>query len=127
MKSLQEKVFEYVKNEYGVSPEFLWQKYPDFAVLRCEQTKKWFGILMKVKCKKLGIKNDGEVDILNIKLPVDGVDFLLQQKGFLPAYHMNKQHWISVLLDGTVDFKLVCELLDQSYFAVGNKVKQKRG
>ena len=35
--------------------------------------------------------------------------------GFLPAYHMNKEKWITVLLDGTVDKAQIMDLLNMSY------------
>jgi predicted DNA-binding protein (MmcQ/YjbR family) len=35
--------------------------------------------------------------------------------GFLPAYHMNKEHWLTVLLDNTVPEKEIYELIDDSY------------
>ena len=40
---------------------------------------------------------------------------LRQEAGILPAYHMNKEKWISILLDGSVDTELVKGLLDMSY------------
>lgn len=33
----------------------------------------------------------------------------------LPGYHMNKQHWNTMVLDGRLDPKLVFELIDHSY------------
>ena len=70
---------------------------------------------------RLSVKNgEGKVDILNVKLDPLTIDFLLKQKGFFPAYHMGKGSWISICLDKSVDFSLVCELLDQSY----NNVKK---
>ncbi len=36
-------------------------------------------------------------------------------KGFLPAYHMNKEHWITILLDGSVEREKIKQLIDLSY------------
>jgi len=33
----------------------------------------------------------------------------------LPGYHMNKKHWNTVLIDGSVSTKLICEWIDHSY------------
>ena len=57
MESLRENVFEYTKNEYGVEPEYLWARFPDFAVLRRKDSKKWFGIIMNVNKNKF-FKNE---------------------------------------------------------------------
>lgn len=33
----------------------------------------------------------------------------------LPGYHMNKRHWNTVRLDGSLDRELVCEMIEDSY------------
>lgn len=40
---------------------------------------------------------------------------LLEEKGFYPAYHMNKEHWITIFLDGSVDDEKILSLIDISY------------
>lgn len=35
--------------------------------------------------------------------------------GFLPGYHMNKEHWITMLMDGTVSEAKILDFLDMSY------------
>mgnify|MGYP002421783608 CR=1 FL=1 len=40
---------------------------------------------------------------------------LLEEKGFYPAYHMNKEHWNTIIVDEKVDENLVKELIEQSY------------
>lgn len=112
-------VFDYVANQYGTEPEYLWASNPDYAVLRRQDTGKWYGIIMDVPRNKLGLHGDGIVDILDIKCDSFARELLLQQEGFVPCYHLNKTHWIGVLLDGTVDKKLLCELIDESYGFVG--------
>ena len=50
---------------------------------------------------------------------------LRTQNGFLPAYHMHKGHWISILLDGTVEKDRIFPLLDMS-FALTDLRKKKQ-
>ena len=50
---------------------------------------------------------------------------LLTEPGFLPAYHMNKTNWISVLLDETVPDEKIFPLLDLSYDSVAPKRRKK--
>ena len=40
---------------------------------------------------------------------------LLEEKSFYPAYHMNKEHWITICLDGSVDDEKILSLIDISY------------
>ncbi|WP_339094232.1 MmcQ/YjbR family DNA-binding protein [Deinococcus sp. VB142] len=39
----------------------------------------------------------------------------------VPGYHLNKKHWVTVTLDGTVPGELVRELLHSSYLLVAKK------
>ena len=106
-------VLTFAGENFGTTPEYPWAKYPDYAVLR-NSNGKWYAILMSVPCDKLGVKGSGKKEIVNVKSSSADVDFLLKQKGFLPAYHMNKEGWISILLDGSVEKDLVFALLNES-------------
>jgi predicted DNA-binding protein (MmcQ/YjbR family) len=44
--------------------------------------------------------------------------------GIVPGYHMNKKHWNTVLLDGTLPPQLVRELIDHSYELVRPRPKK---
>lgn len=94
-------VFEYVKKQYGTVPEYLWKESPESAVLR-HKNGKWYAVLMQVKKSKLELEGEGTVDIINVKCEPDMVGVLIETYGFLPGYHMNKEHWITMLMDGTV-------------------------
>lgn len=57
----------------------------------------------------------GTVDVINVKCEADMVVLLTQAYGFLPGYHMNKKHWITMLLDGSVSEAKILDFLDMSY------------
>ncbi len=85
-------------------------------VLRHKASKKWFGILLKAPKEKVGLKGEGEVDALNLKCdPVLAKGLFESYRGIMPAYHMNKYHWISVLLDSDVPFEEVKGLISLSF------------
>lgn len=84
-------VFEYVKKQYGTVPEYLWKESPESAVLR-HKNGKWYAVLMQVKKSKLELEGEGTVDIINVKCEPDMVGVLIETYGFLPGYHMNKEH-----------------------------------
>jgi predicted DNA-binding protein (MmcQ/YjbR family) len=83
---------------------------------------------MDVSPEKLGLPGDeGDSVVTAINLKVDDPifrDMIIQEDGIMPAYHMNKQHWITVLLDGTVPEDRVYELLEMSYLATAPKAKK---
>lgn len=114
-KSYRDDILEYVLKKYKTEPEYPWMSFPEYAVLRHSGNKKWYGIIMNVPREKLGLSGENIVDILDIKCDPLLIGSLVLEKGFLPAYHMNKGNWITVLLDGTVPAEDIFPLLDMSY------------
>ena len=113
--ALRADVLEYAANLYGTAAEYLWKAYPGYAVFR-HPNKKWYGAVMNVEKSKLGLRGNVYIDILAVKCEAADVAFLSGKTGFLPAYHMNKKNWISVILDGSVKKDVVFAALDKSYF-----------
>ena len=76
---------------------------------------------------KVGVPDTEYVDVINLK--VDDMffrDLIIQEEGIMPAYHMNKMHWISVLLDGTVPEERVFDLIDMSFLATASAKKKEK-
>lgn len=120
------KAEEYIKDQYGVEPDFPWEDDFVTAVFRHKDNRKWFALVMRVSGSKLGLSCEKEVDCMNLKI-IDPMllDMLVHEKGIVPAYHMNKQHWVTVLLDGSVNSERVAELIDLSYTATAAKKKRR--
>ncbi|MDD5889480.1 MAG: MmcQ/YjbR family DNA-binding protein [Ruminococcus sp.] len=85
------------------------------TVFRHSNNNKWFALLMKIPKNRLGEYSDKIVDIVNVKCDPIMLGSLLEEKGFYPAYHMNKEHWITICLDGSVDDEKILSLIDISY------------
>ncbi len=111
----RKSIFDYADKTYQSIPEYLWAKDPDSAVLRHNDNKKWYALIMNISKDKLGLEEEGKVEVINMKCDPQMIDTLQMTKGIFPAYHMNKRHWISVLLDGSVDDNMVYHLLDISF------------
>ena len=112
---MRERVFQYVMNMCGVEPDYPWAKTPESAVLRHPHNRKWFALVMPVSRKNLGLPGDGTIDVMNVKCDPLLTAQLRQEKGFRPAYHMNKEKWLTVLLDGSAPPDKVFGLIDMSY------------
>ncbi len=121
-RSYRNQILQTALKRYGTEPEYPWGKYPGHAVLRHLDNKKWYALLMNIPMEKLGLPG-GAVDVMNIKLEPLLIGSLRMQKGFLPAYHMNKENWLTVLLDGTVVFEKIVKLLDMSFELTGGRTK----
>ena len=124
---MREQLFAYVKKKYKAAPEHLWSRYPDYAIFRHADNKKWFGLVMNIRRKNLGLDGEDVVDILNVKLPDPRlVDLLVQEPGYFRGYHISRGNWVSILLDGTVPFEDVCRWLAESYVTTASReTKQK--
>lgn len=121
-KSLLSDVLLYIKETYGVEAEYLWESSPANGAVRNPYTKKWFGVILgSLPVNKLREEAEGKADVINLKcdpiLSFNVVDYL----GVYPGFHMNKEHWISVLLDGSVELERVKMLIDMSYDIVDRK------
>ncbi len=124
MKADRDIVLKYAEENYGSHPEYLWESTPDSGVLRHKTNKKWYAVMLSVKRSTLGLDGYGKIDILNVKCQPQFVGSLIQKKGYLPAYHMNKQHWVTILLDGSVEAEEVFMLIDESYELTAPKIKR---
>ena len=120
----KEEIFEYVKKQYGTVPEYLWAQSPDNAVLR-HKNGKWYAVVMTVEKSKLGLEGKDPVDIMDVKCDPDMTNMIIQTYGFLPGYHMNKRHWISVRLDGAVPQEEVMRLCKSGYALIFAKLTKK--
>lgn len=112
---VREEIIKYAEEYFGTKPEYLWTKYPNYCVFRCKNNNKWYAALMDVQKSKLGLTGDEIMQILNVKCGPILLGSLLLNKGFLPAYHMNKSNWVTILLDGSVSFDEIVNLLEISY------------
>lgn len=124
--SLRAEVLDLAENCYATLGEAPFAKFPGYAVLR-HANKKWYGVIMDIPREKLGLPGEGSVDVLNVKCDPLMAGSLRLQPGILPGYHMNKESWITVLLDGTVEMQQIAVLLDISYEAVGRKTSKASG
>lgn len=116
----RKSIFEYVKNQYGTMPEYLWRGSPDSAVLR-HNNGKWYAVIMNVEKSKLGLDGGGTVEIMNVKCDPEMTGMIIQTYGFLPGYHMNKRNWITILLDSSVGESKILDFLDMSYDLIDSK------
>ena len=120
-------VKEYIRKQYHVDPDFPFREDLDTAVFRHKDNRKWFALVMDVAAAKLGRSGKEMLPVINLKIDDPMYrDILLRQEGILPAYHMNKMHWITALLDGSVPEERLKELIDASFLATASRVKKEK-
>ncbi|MDO5114456.1 MAG: MmcQ/YjbR family DNA-binding protein [Synergistaceae bacterium] len=117
----RKELLRYVKDKYGTEPDYPWMKWPSYAVLRHRPGRKWYGVLMLLDRKKLGLDGEALIDVINLKAPPELIDSLGAQEGLFPAYHMNREHWVTVALESGFAEKNLFRLLDLSYRLTGRR------
>lgn len=114
-KDLKNNYIAWIKNQFGADPDFPWPDDAQYSfVFRCPNDK-WFALVMRIKYKQLALSGDEEVWVVNMKASPDEIPNLIDHKSIFPAWHMNKKHWITVLLTAVTDFEKLCELTTKSY------------
>lgn len=124
-KTQKQRITELIRDRYSCEAEYLWAKYPEYSVFRHPISGKWFAAVMNISPDKIGLKGEENIDIIDVKCDPLMIGSLLKEKGFFPAYHMNKNSWITVTLDDKADDEHISYLIDMSYDAVSPKIKRK--
>ena len=118
--------FRMVIDRFQINPDYPFAGDFINAVFRRKDNLKWFAIVMTVDAKKLGIGAFGELDIVNMKCTDEDRERLADVENVLPAYHMNKKRWLTVILDEQEDFDTqLIDLVDKSYSLVASSTKKR--
>ena len=113
----------YCLEVFGTSPDYPFDEDFETAVLRHADNRKWYAIVMRVSRRKFGLRSDEMIDVVNLNLPTEMFGSFGAADGVYPAYHMNKLHWISVLLPDAPE-DVVRFLVNVSFEATRAKPKR---
>ncbi len=94
----RQEFLEHCLDTYGTLADYPFDGELEIAILRHTNNRKWYAAVMRVSRSKFGIDSDEVIDVVNLKLPLEMFGSFGKADGVYPAYHMNKLHWISVLL-----------------------------
>ena len=101
-------VRDFCRLTYGEELEYLWDD--ENCILRREDNKKWYAVIMKISLKKLGIDDDSVKSVLALRGNPENVD----GKTLFPGYHLNKKYWVTIVLDERSPRSFIQECLEQS-------------
>ena len=111
----RQELTAYLTDTYSVEGELLFAQYPSFLVFRHSGNKKWFAVIMDIPRKNLGLPGEGEISVVNLKCDTRLIGSFRTEPGIFPGWHMNKDHWLSVVLDGAAEDERIKFLVDMSY------------
>ena len=121
----KQEFLDYCLDTYGTAPDYPFEEDFETAVLRHADNRKWYALVMEIPRSKLGQDSGEVIGVVNLKLPVEMFGSFGESDGVYPAYHMNKLHWISVLLPDAPD-DVVHFLLNASFEATRDKRKRRK-
>lgn len=106
VKMNKKEVIEYCLSLPNTFEDYPFKEDNISLVMKHSKNKKWFGLIMEVKGKiYLNVKTNPEYS----ELLRNAYEYII------PAYHMNKEHWNTIILGDNIDESIVKELIDQSY------------
>ena len=121
----RQQFLEYCLDTYGTSPDYPFEDMRETAVLRHADNRKWYALVMRVSRRKFGMDSDEVIDVVNLKQPTEIFGSFGASDGVYPAYHMNKLHWISVLLPDAPN-DVVAFLTNASFEATRSNLKRRK-
>ena len=105
----------YLTDAYGTAGEHLFARYPNFLVFRHSGNRKRFAVIMDIPRKNLKLSGEGEISVVNLKCDTRLIGSFREEPGIFPGWHMNKAHWLSVALDGSVKDEKIRFGVDMSF------------
>ncbi len=122
----RQDLLAHIADTYGITPDYPFEEDFVTAVFRHTGNRKWFAIAMRIPRAKLGLRGEGHVDVVNLKVSPEMIPSLTQEPGIFPAYHMNKSHWVTAALDGTASEEMVAFLTEVSFTLTAKKAKKNK-
>jgi predicted DNA-binding protein (MmcQ/YjbR family) len=118
----RQELEQFIFNTYAIKGDDPWRNYPRYEVFRHVENKKWFALLMDVDGEKLGLSRGRIYDVVNLKCDWLLASSICGGKEILPAYHMNKNNWLTAVLCEIAEDKLKL-LVDMSFSLTAPKSK----
>lgn len=121
----QQEFLFYCLDTYSTVADHPFEGDFETAVLRHQDNRKWYALVMRLPRRKFGFDSDEMIDVVNLKLPLEMFGSFSVKDGVYPAYHMNKLHWISLLLPDASE-ELVQFLTEASFSVTRSKEKKRQ-
>lgn len=119
------RVLSQLKARYGEEPDFPFKDLT-FGVLRQSGSTAWYALFFDVAPGK-PFPNASDADstetapMVNVKVSPETRERLLEFSDVAPAWHMNKQHWVTLRFDASLSDAFILEAIEESRRLVGIK------
>lgn len=108
------------------------EEYRDFCIALKGVTEEFpfdeNTLVFKVMGKIFALCDVNAFDSVNLKCePEKAIELREQFSAVLPGYHMNKKHWNTIVMDGSIDDKLIYQwILDSYHLVIASLTKKQR-
>lgn len=109
------RIISYCEEKYNNQLEFLWKKFSDNAIIRRKDNQKWYLVFACVSKAKLGLDSNEVAEIICFRMESSKLELIVDQKKYFRGYHMNKKHWVSIILDESIKEEELYQIIDDSY------------
>lgn len=128
------RLHRYIQETYGDQGTTPFAKFPKIYAFRNPFNDKWYALLLSLNRSKLLSKTDSAterqleevVEVVNLKIIPERLPELLATAGIYPSYHMNKKHWVTVVLDHQVPDTVLFDLIATSRYLTLPRSEQKK-
>ena len=103
----RQQLYDLFYKKFGGTPDSPWENSPEDVVFRHKDNRKWYALVMNISSEKLGMPDNKPIDAVNFKCDPAVLGSYLALPGFFPAYHMNKNHWITAVLGMASDEDII--------------------
>ena len=127
MKTEREKITDFALTLPGAVADMPFEDDFDTTVFRHGEGGKWFGLVMNVEKSRVGLRGEGKIDVLNLKCDPEE-SFIVREmyEGIIPAYHMNKEHWSTVIIGKDATEENITDMLYTSYLLTQKKPRKSK-
>ena len=115
-----------ILEKYDAATDFPWLQHPDYQVFRHKDNQKWFALIMDIPKNKLGLEGTELLNVVNLKCDPIMISSFWRESGVFPGYHMNKNNWLTVALDGSASEDTIRFLLDMSFQLTGKNSRKRQ-
>ena len=116
---------ELILKRYAAESDHSFEEDRSVTVFKRQDNKKWFAATKNIGCRSVGVERSGRIDIVNLRLNPRDITTLRTHDGFRPAWRMNQNAWITILLDGSVADEEILRYLDTSFALAGAKGRKR--
>ncbi len=111
----------YILRNFEAVTDHSFEGDPTVTIFRRLDNNQRFAATKNVGCRSVNVERAGRIDILNLCVSPRLVATLREREGFRPAWRMNRNKWVTILLDGTVPDDEICAYIEEGYKNAGKK------